>query len=134
MKKIIINLFFCTILFSCNNAQNIMHLASDLPDVMYTTRFVPGTEDIPVIRGFEVIKNNASAFDSPAGSIVDISFVKFGNNKQDEILNFYDNTLNQLGWQKISTGKYKRESQNLTVKVFDQQRDTVLNFYIEPNT
>tara|TARA_R110002050_G_scaffold57442_1_gene129483 strand:- start:47385 stop:47747 length:363 start_codon:yes stop_codon:yes gene_type:complete len=80
------------------------------------TKFISGTEDIPLMPRLQESDTSAQAtFASPQGKI--LSTVMHGTVSPNEIFAYYDGTLPNLGWQKKDQGKYLREGETLTVKI-----------------
>ena len=107
----IILLFFlasCANFYSRNNA--ILALENS---------FVEGSSDIPLIVGMKKISDDDLGFESNNGSIS--STIYSFENDQKKIIEFYINTLDQLGWKQDSSNGnkiiFKRDKQNLSIEV-----------------
>jgi len=75
--------------------------------------FVSGIEDLPLMQGLEEAESGM-VFDSPAGRIVEA--VAVGRVSREDILDFYTETLPQLGWTPAGDGVFRREGEVLRVE------------------
>ena len=115
MPHLLINLLFALLLVGHAMAQD----------------FVPGFEDIPIMRGLEVVPGSGHVFDSPAGRLVE-SHTQ-GKTTRGEVEAFYTETLRALGWQRISPAKYRREKEILTIKISGEDGDLTVTFQLSPS-
>ena len=76
--------------------------------------FFPGT-DIPLMEDFVSDENESFSFDTPAGQIV--TFVARTNRSTQEIRDFYDTALLELGWHKTGSLSYERDQDKLNLKI-----------------
>ena len=76
--------------------------------------FFPGT-DIPLMEDFVSDENESFSFDTPAGQIV--TFVAKTNRSAQEIRDFYDTALLELGWNKTGSLSYRRDQDKLDLKI-----------------
>ncbi|MFN7662804.1 MAG: hypothetical protein ACK5PQ_03670 [Alphaproteobacteria bacterium] len=82
----------------------------------FTASYVPGTEDVPLMNGMQPSTDSPTAFDSVQGRIV--SAKTFVSEPREIIENFYDQTLQNLGWAiKISGKEYIRDKQILKIQI-----------------
>jgi hypothetical protein len=93
--------------------------------------FVPGFEDIPIMKGLEVVPRSGHVFDSPAGRLVE-SHTR-GNTTHIKVEGFYAETLHALGWQRISAGKYHREKEFLTITTSKKSMELTVTFRLSPS-
>jgi len=80
----------------------------------FAQSFLPGTEDIPLMKGLTQVEETAS-FDSPAERMVLIS-AQTSKSKAD-ILKFYKQTLANLGWQAKKADQFERGSDSLSIEI-----------------
>jgi hypothetical protein len=92
--------------------------------------FVPGFEDIPIMRDLEVVAGSGHVFDSPAGRLVESRTQ--GNTTRRKVEMFYTETLPALGWQRISAEKYRREKEFLTIITSGEGGDLTVTFRLSP--
>jgi len=94
--------------------------------------FVEGGSDIPLLVGMRKISDDDLGFDSSNGSI--LSAIYSFENDHKKISEFYVNTLEQLGWKKISQLDnkiiFQREKQNLTLEINQQRSSNTIKFFI----
>ena len=87
-------------------------------------KFVPGTQDIPLMDGLTPVPDGVLYFDSILGSIVETSLIS--QLPPATILAYYDEHLPTLGWVKINSGQYQREDDRLNI-LFD---DAIIRFHL----
>jgi len=75
--------------------------------------FVSGIEDLPLMQGLEETEGGM-VFDSPAGRIVEA--VAVGKVSREDVLDFYIETLPQLGWTPAGQGVFRREGEVLRIE------------------
>lgn len=96
-----------------------------------TGQFVPGFEDIPLMSGMEVDEEGQVLFDTTTGRIAETTVAT--TQSQDAVRKFYQGTLTQLGWQKIEDFKFRREGEELTLKITKQSAGTlIIEFELSP--
>jgi hypothetical protein len=115
MPHLLINLLFALLLVAHAMAQD----------------FVPGFEDIPIMRGLEVVPGSGHVFDSPAGRLVEGHTQ--GKTTRGKVEAFYTETLRALGWQRILPEKYRREKEILTIKISGEDGDLTVTFQLSPS-
>jgi hypothetical protein len=97
--------------------------------------YVPGISDLPVPLNFHLKNDTSSVFYNESGRIVEAVFQ--GQAQGQEIKEFYDLTLNALGWEKISMLTYVREKELLEIKTKaiedDQFNNLEIIFSLKPN-
>jgi len=97
-----------------------LFLCSILSVEASTQGFLPGTEDVPLMPELIVVPETDMIFDHPEGRVVTVSAT--GSSTLEQLQQFYDVTLSQLGWQKESKKKskfklmYKREGEVLQLE------------------
>ena len=77
--------------------------------------FVEGIEDLPLMPHLRQGADDPTVFDTPYGSIVESS--ASGQVSNRDILDFYLNTLPQLGWSPQSETSFQRDSEHLTLNI-----------------
>ena len=77
--------------------------------------FIAGIEDLPVMPGLAEIADAGLIFDKPSGRIVE-AYAQGEVGKQ-AVLDFYQETLPQLGWLSQVGNRYAREGEELTLQV-----------------
>lgn len=119
---ITILLFFFSIFFSRNISAN--------EDRQFL--FVPGFEDLPLMRDLEEGKFETNFFDSPYGRIVE-STVIVDVSAQD-IRKFYNLTLPQLGWSQFKENYFLREKEilNLHIEKIEESGLISVKFFLSP--
>ena len=83
--------------------------------------FVNGT-DVPLMDGFVVNENDSFSFDTPEGQIITVIAQTTASKK--EVLRFYQESLNALGWQQKTGTKYYRDQDELSLDVTPQKEKT----------
>lgn len=77
-------------------------------------RFISVLDDLPLMEGLIEDVDSATVFDTARGRIVEVFAT--GALKQDRVLAFYDETLPQLGWRRVSPGVFRREGEALSLE------------------
>ena len=77
--------------------------------------FIAGIEDLPVMPGLAEIADAGLIFDKPSGRIVE-AYAQ-GEVGEQAVLDFYQETLPQLGWLSQADNRYAREGEELTLQV-----------------
>jgi len=77
--------------------------------------FIAGIEDLPVMPGLAEIADAGLIFDKPSGRIVE-AYAQ-GEVGEQAVLDFYQETLPQLGWLSQAGNRFAREGEELTLQV-----------------
>ncbi len=93
-------------------------------------RFVPGTEDLPLAPLLTPVDGAGIVFDTPQGRIIE-AYAK-GKTKDAAVLDFYANTLPQLGWSARSRNIYQREGETLRLELYRRAGELTVRFYLSP--
>lgn len=94
--------------------------------------FIPGTEDVPLAEGLEIIAGDEDvSFDTPAGQILVVQAqadtLAFG-----DVMSFYQKTLPALGWRLVDAGVFTRESETLRLSMV-RKKPLVVRFELAPS-
>ncbi len=92
--------------------------------------FVEGTEDVPLMSGLVLVAGAGTVFDSPQGRIVE-AYAK-GAVQQKAVLDFYAQTLPQLGWTSLGPAAYRREGETLRLELYPEKDGLTVRFYLAP--
>lgn len=84
--------------------------------------------DVPVMEGIIEIPDMALTFDKPNGRIAQAG-AQFDRLSKSKILSFYAQILPQLGWRRLSEGRYSREGEDLVIS-FEQ--GGIVKFLLKP--
>ena len=76
--------------------------------------FLPGTEDIPLMKGLKNVEETAS-FDNPSERMVLISAETTLSEKA--VFEFYHQSLSNLGWQEIRPHYFERGADLLSIEI-----------------
>jgi hypothetical protein len=95
-----------------------------------TAAYVPGLEDVPLMRGLTPAGGNDVSFDSPQGRIVIVNTA--GAVERAQVLTFYAASMMQLGWDRIGDSAFRREGELLRLE-FGQRGDLLtVRFALSP--
>ena len=85
--------------------------------------------DVPIMQGWQIEPELGFAFDSPNGRIVMI----FASTEADEddIMEFYDQTLLQLGWTG-GAGDWVRDAEKLVISKVQTARGALWRLMLQP--
>jgi hypothetical protein len=78
--------------------------------------YLKAVSDLPLADGLKEQVDKATVFDTPLGRIVNA--YASGNLKPEAVLDFYDDTLPALGWDRQKTGTYHRKNEILKIDVW----------------
>jgi hypothetical protein len=92
-------------------------------------QFVPGTEDVPLMRELAPVKGSDIVFDKPEGRIIEAS--ARGKVTKAAVRSFYASTLPQLGW-KVSGESWTRETETLHLDFSGHDGDLWVTFTLLP--
>ncbi len=76
--------------------------------------FIKDIEDLPLMPGLVEDAGSGMSFDTAQGRIVE-AFAT-GPVSEGGVLDFYDKTLPQLGWRRLGSGVFQRESEVLKLE------------------
>ena len=86
------------------------------PGRAWATDYLAAVSDLPLVDGLREETEKGTVFDTPMGRIVNAYAA--GNLKPQAVLDFYDATLPQLGWERQSSGTYRRKHDILKIDVW----------------
>lgn len=75
-------------------------------------QFFSSLHDIPLMQGMKELEERAIFFDKPGGRISE-AFALMYNINQHDVLQFYQQTLPQLGWGQVSVSSFFRKNEML---------------------
>ena len=100
-------------------------------EVLHAPVFFEALYDVPVMPGLEEVKDQAMLFDKPDGRIASVVAASKTLNASD-ITRFYDESLPQLGWKKMSQNQYVRGKDRLVMDLTKTPPLTVVHFTLSP--
>jgi len=92
--------------------------------------FVPGFEDLPLMRGLSPVVGSGHIFDSPSGRLIE-SHAR-GPVARVRVETFYNESLTALGWTPAGAGRYRREKEILQIETSGQDGDLAVVFRLAP--
>jgi hypothetical protein len=94
------------------------------------TAFVAGVEDLPLAPGMKVVSDTVVTFDVAAGRIVEAYAI--GAPTQKFVLDFYGQTLPQLGWTAERPDRFVRQGEALQLDFFGHDQQLTVRFTVAP--
>jgi hypothetical protein len=82
----------------------------------WAAEYLKAVSDLPLADGLKEQAEKATVFDTPLGRIVNAYAT--GNLKPEAVLDFYDDTLPALGWDRQKAGTYHRKNEILKIDVW----------------
>jgi len=82
----------------------------------WAATYLTAVSDLPLADGLKEQTDKGTVFDTPLGRIVNAYAT--GNVKPEAVLDFYDETLPQLGWDRQKAGTYQRKNEILKIDVW----------------
>jgi hypothetical protein len=95
--------------------------------------FVPGFDDLPLMPELVAGSESPVVFDAPGGRIIDMQMA--GRTSAARVIDFYRDTLPQLGWQVVGSaaGTFEREGEILKLVIDEPERGRVaVRFSLAP--
>ena len=96
--------------------------------------FVTGLEDVPLAPELQDVPDAAVIFDKPSGRLIE-AYAE-GDVEASAVLEFYRETLPQLGWiaapESGASGVFFRESERLEIHVLEGQPRRTVRFVLSP--
>jgi hypothetical protein len=92
--------------------------------------FLPGFDDLPVMPGLAAVDGAGIVFDTPSGRIVE--GYAAGKVTKESVRRFYDETLPQLGWKRVSKTEFRREGEQLKIDFKGEDRALTVRFTLAP--
>lgn len=92
--------------------------------------FITDIEDLPIMPGLSEVPDAGLVFDKPSGRIVQ-AYAE-GQVHKAEVLDFYQQTLPQLGWRAEGEDRFARENEALTLLVREMTDGVVVEFRLAP--
>jgi hypothetical protein len=93
-------------------------------------KFVPGTEDVPLMPGLRAVRDGGVVFDKPQGRIVEASVR--GHVTKVAVIAFYRSSLPQLGWTAKGERRYLREGEALSLEFTGHDGNLTVAFTLAP--
>ena len=94
-------------------------------------RFVPGTNDLPLMQDLAAVAGSGLVFDKPEGRIVEAT--ARGKVTKTAVRGFYDETLPRLGWVPAASGDtWTRETETLHLDFAGRDGDLWVTFSLVP--
>jgi hypothetical protein len=94
-------------------------------------QFFSSIPDMPLMDGLTELTDQTIVFDKPEGRIVE-SVALIDGQAPDSVLQFYDETLPQLGWTRIADLSFRRENEVLKMSVEGNEGKNFLHVNIAP--
>ena len=92
---------------------------------VFAQTFLPGTEDIPLMNELQNVEETAS-FDDPLERMVLISAET--KNSPKKVLQFYTETLKNLGWMMKKPGHFERGADTFSIEITPIQNGIQIQF------
>ena len=99
-------------------------------DVEATDGFLSRLEDLPLAPGLSEDTKAGVSFDTVAGRIVE-AFAR-GKVTEHQVLDFYRETLPQLGWTPESPTEYRRGGERLRIALMPDAHGLVVRYSVSP--
>jgi hypothetical protein len=96
--------------------------------------FVPGFDDLPLMPELVAGSESPVVFDAPGGRIIDVQMA--GRTSAARVIDFYRDTLPQLGWHVVGStaGTFEREGEILKLLIDEPERGRVaVRFSLAPS-
>jgi len=94
------------------------------------TAFIAGVEDLPLVPNVKVVSDTVVAFDAAAGRIVEAYAI--GPVTKQAVLDFYGQSLPQLGWTAERPDRFVRQGEALQLDFFGRDQQLTVRFTLAP--
>ena len=94
-------------------------------DPAWATEYFSAIADLPVADGLTEQKDKSTVFDAPVGRIV--TAYATGKAAAEDVLDFYNDALPSLGWEKTGEGTFHRKAETLKIDVLGGQGGSPVN-------
>ncbi len=94
-------------------------------------QFFASIPDMPLMDGLTELTDQTVVFDKPQGRIIESVALSDGQ-APDSVLEFYNETLPQLGWARIADLSFRRENEVLKMSVESNEGKNFLRVNIAP--
>ena len=94
------------------------------------TAFIARVEDLPLVPGVKVVSDTVVAFDAAAGRIVEAYAI--GPVAKQAVLDFYGQSLPQLGWTAERPDRFVRQGEALQLDFFGRDQQLTVRFTLAP--
>jgi hypothetical protein len=113
-------------------AALILAVGAMAPHAVAQNAFVPGFDDLPMMPGLTPGSDGPTVFDAPGGRIVESQVD--GRGSPARVMDFYRDTLPQLGWQAAGPeGTFEREGELLRLQIHEVGRGQItVRFSLAP--
>ena len=96
----------------------------------FADTFVPGTEDVPLMRGLAPVAGSSVVFDKPEGRIVEVQ--ASGKLTRAAVRGFYEASLPRLGWTAAGADAWRREGEVLRLDYREDRGILTVGFTLSP--
>jgi hypothetical protein len=93
--------------------------------------FLSNVEDLPLMSGLIEDKAAGLAFDAAGGRIVEA--YAYGAVSERQVLDFYGETLPQLGWTTESQTQFYRNGERLRLEFAQSDRGLTVHYLLSPH-
>ncbi len=98
--------------------------------VATATEFFDRLDDVPVMPALQPVDRAGIEFDAPSGRIVEAYAI--GAVGRRAVLEFYRDTLPQLGWRVGAGNAFQRENEMLRLDFFGPDGELTVRFTVSP--
>jgi len=132
MKYFILFITICTLAAPAAAKENMVRYENGLN---LTIDYFNDLQDIPVAPGLQEVEDAALVYDKPDGRIIEQE--ARGKARLEDILDFYKETLPQLGWVQVKGGEfgyqyYYRNDEELKLRLKGDQNEAMLRLTLTP--
>ena len=110
----------------------VLTMVSMMAQAQEENRFVEGISDLPLHQAFELL-DEPLIFDSADGRIIEVTYVTQNSQLgQQEVIDYYQELMTQLGWQSVSPQIFEREGEQLSLEFEMKHGEMQLTFILRP--
>ncbi|MBH43217.1 MAG: hypothetical protein CMP25_00310 [Rickettsiales bacterium] len=93
-------------------------------------KFITGIEDLPIFESLEIDEDNLIIFDKADSRIITVNLS--GSVNLEEVKDYYENILPNLGWKMRNKKEYVRDAEVLKLEYEVKNKKVYLTLKIKP--
>ena len=119
------------LLFIALELGHLVHVAVADPS-QPVPEFFEALQDVPLMPGLEELDGPSFTFDKPEGGITEGVAIMDSVDK-GRVLGFYQATLPQFGWGRVSDSEFYRKNESLEITFEQDQGNEIVRIMIRPS-
>ncbi len=101
-------------------------------DAVSAPQFFSSMQDVPLMPGLVEVEDRSFSFDKPEGQIIQVTALIDDNYTKENVLYFYNATLPQFGWGRVSDLRFFRQDEHLDISFEDEGAQRFVKINMKP--